>query len=302
MSAQSAVRVPSSGNGAAQAAPPATAWGARLRGRMSAARRSWRRLVLVGIVLSYVGVIVVAPLAALVAGALSQGWGAVKSALADPAVAGAFLLTLQISLITVAVTGTFGALVAWVLVRYPVPGRRIINGLIDLPFALSSVVVGFTLILLFGRLGPLYHLEYVLGLRIVFAVPGMVLATIFVTLPFMIRELMPVIMGLDREQERAAATLGARPWQTFLLVSLPALRWAILYGLVLTFARALGEFGAVLVVGNDIQGLTETVPLFIYRALANRDAGGAYTVALLLGALSLMLAVGIEWLRRFQRR
>jgi sulfate transport system permease protein len=126
----------------------------------------------------------------------------------------------------------------------------------------------------------------------------MVVATIFVTLPFMIRELMPVIAALDREQEHAAASLGARRWQTFWLVTLPALRWGIFYGLALTFARALGEFGAVLVVGGDIQGVTETAPLYVFRALDNRNDSAAYTVALILGVTALAMVVAIERLRK----
>ncbi|HKD75969.1 MAG TPA: ABC transporter permease subunit, partial [Ktedonobacterales bacterium] len=136
------------------------------------------------------------------------------------------------------------------------------------------------------------------NISVVFAEPGVIIATIFVTLPLMIREMIPVIAALDREQEHAAATLGARGWQIFRLVTLPAIRWGLLYGVALTFARALGEFGAVLVVGNDIQGSTETAPLYIYRAINNNDFGSAFVVALALGALSLGLVASVEWLRR----
>ena len=261
-------------------------------------RGTWMRWLLIGLVAAYVGVLILAPLAALVAGAFAHGIAPILATLADADAQAAFALTLQIAVITVAVNGLFGTIVAWVLARHQFRGRRLVNGLIDLPFAVSPVVAGYMLILLFGRLGPLAALEDALNVQIVFAVPGMVLATIFVTLPFMIRELMPVIAALDREQEHAAALLGARRWQTFWLVTLPALRWGMFYGLALTFARALGEFGAVLVVGGDIQGVTETAPLYIFRALDNRNDVAAYTAALILGLAALAVVGGIERLRK----
>ncbi len=272
------------------------ATGAAERPALSSSR--WVPRLLIGLVLVYLGFLIVAPIAALLYGAFSSGLHVVLATYDDPDVRAAFSLTAQIAVITTAVNGIFGTLVAWVLVRYRVPGRAVLNGLIDLPFALSPVVVGYTLILLFGRFSPLAALEDALNIQIVFAVPGMVLATIFVTMPFMIRELIPVLEGLDREQERAAATLGARASQIFWLVTLPAIRWGIVYGLLLTFARSLGEFGAVLVAGGGIQGLTETAPLYIYRALAERQYASAYTVALTLALLSLLLVLAIERLRK----
>ena len=276
------------------------ATGAAERPALSSSR--WVPRLLIGLVLVYLGFLIVAPIAALLYGAFSSGLHVVLATYDDPDVRAAFSLTAQIAVITTAVNGVFGTLVAWVLVRYRVPGRTVLNGLIDLPFALSPVVVGYTLILLFGRFGPLAALEDALNIQIVFAVPGMVLATIFVTMPFMIRELIPVLEGLDREQERAAATLGARASQIFWLVTLPAIRWGIVYGLLLTFARSLGEFGAVLVAGGGIQGLTETAPLYIYRALAERQYASAYTVALTLALLSLLLVLAIERLRKRKHR
>lgn len=260
---------------------------------------AWLGRLLIGIVVLYIGVLILAPIAALTVGALAHGVGAIVEALGAPDALAALSLTLRISLITVAVNGVCGTVVAWVLARHRFRGRRILNGLIDLPFAISSVVVGYILILMFGRLSPLAPLEDALNVQIVFAVPGMILATIFVTLPFMFRELMPLMEQLDREQEHAAALLGAHRWQTFWWVTLPALRWGIIYGLVLTFARALGEFGAVLVVGGAIQGMTETVPLYVFRALDERNTAAAYGMALLLGVISLALVLGIE---RFRTR
>jgi sulfate transport system permease protein len=154
------------------------------------------------------------------------------------------------------------------------------------------------LLLIFGRNGLLAPLLQVLDLRVAFAMPGIVLATVFVTLPFVAREMIPVMEALDAEQEHAAATLGAGGWQTFWLVTLPSLRWGLLYGLTLTFARALGEFGAVLVVGGGIQGRTETATVFVFRALEERRPVAAYAVALLLGLTSLVLVTGVNLLRR----
>ena len=219
-------------------------------------------------------------------------------ALSQPDVLAAFWLTIKISLVVVVVQLVFGTLVAWVLVRDHFRGRELINGLIDLPFAVSPVVVGYMLILLFGRNGLLAPLLAPLNIRVAFAVPGMVLATLFVTLPFMIRELIPVLEAFGIQQEQAAATMGASGWQTFWRVTLPALRWGMIYGLSLTFARALGEFGAVLVIGGGVQGQTETATLYIYRALDERQYVGAYSAAIVLGLLSLALVVGTNLLRR----
>ncbi len=265
-------------------------------------RGTWPRRFLLGAVLAYVALLLLAPVTALLVGAFSAGIDGIASTFGDHAAQAALALSLQIALIATAVNGLFGTIVAWALVRHRFPGRRLLIGLMDLPFALSPVVAGYMLIVLFGRLSPLAPLEDALNLQIVFAVPGMVLATIFVTLPFMIGELMPVIASLDREQERAAATLGSGPAQRLRLVILPALRGAIFYGLVLTFARALGEFGAVLVVGGGIQGQTETAPLYIFRALDSRNDAAAYSMALALGLTSLALALGIEWFRRREHR
>jgi sulfate/thiosulfate transport system permease protein len=261
------------------------------------------RYLLIGLVCTYVAVLVLAPLGALLAGTFSRGLAPVVATLTAPEVWRAFGLTLKIALICVVVHAFFGTAVAWVLVRggSRLPLRWLLNGLIDLPFAVSAVVVGYMLLLLFGRNGFLAPWLAPLGLRVAFAVPGLVLATLFVTLPFMVRELMPVLEAFGVEQEQAAATLGASGWQTFWLVTFPALRWGFLYGIVLTFARALGEFGAVLVVGGGVQGSTETATLFIYRALDERNYVGAYSVAVLLGVLSLLLVSGIDFIRRRRR-
>jgi len=249
-------------------------------------------------VILYTGILIVAPVAGLVSGAFADGVGAIVAALSQPEVFSAFKLTLYIALITVAIHAIFGTILAWVLVRYRFPGHRLLNSFIDLPFAVSPVVVGYILLLLFGRTGLLAPILEALQIKVAFAVPGMILATLFVTLPFMAREVMPVLEAFGVEQEQAASTLGASGWQTFWLVTFPALRWGFTYGVILTFARALGEFGAVLVVGGGIQGRTETATLLIFRALDERHYVGAYSAALVLGLLSLILVAGTELLHR----
>ncbi len=259
---------------------------------------AWTRRVLIAVVVLYVGLLILAPLGALVVGAFGHGVLPVIQALRQPDVLAAFGRTLWIGLLVVVIHAVFGTLVAWVLARHRFAGRDLLNGLIDLPFAVSPVVVGYMLLLLFGRTGLLAPLLEALNLRVAFAMPGMVLATLFVTLPFMIRELIPVLQAFDIQQEKAAATLGASGWQIFWRVTLPALRWGFIYGLTLTFARALGEFGAVLVIGGGVQGRTETATLYIYRALDERQYTGAYSAALLLGLLSLALVLGTDLLKR----
>lgn len=267
-------------------------------GRISLSGDSWRRRVLIGVVIAYVALLILAPIGALISGAFSEGINAIMTALSDPAVFSAFSLTLEIALITIAVHALFGTALAWMLVRHRFRGRWLLNGFVDLPFAISPVVVGYMLLLVFGRNGFLAPLLDTLQIKVAFAVPGMILATLFVTLPFMARELIPVLEAFSIEQEQAAATLGASGWQTFWLVTFPALRWGFIYGIILTFARALGEFGAVLVVGGGIQGRTESATLYIYRALDQRQYVGAYSAALVLGLLSLVLVIGTEILRK----
>ena len=273
----------------------------RRPGRISLPMDVWRRRLLIAIVVTYVTILVLAPIAALISGALADGIGAVVRALSQPDVLSAFWRTLSIALITVVVHSICGTALAWVLVRHRFPGRWLLNGLIDLPFAVSAVVVGYMLLLLFGRTSLLAPVLQALNLKVAFALPGMILATLFVTLPFMVRELIPVLKEFGVEQEQAAATLGASGWQIFWRVTFPALRWGFIYGLTLTFARALGEFGAVLVIGGGVRGRTETATLYIFRALDERQYVGAYSAALVLGLLSLAIVLGSDLLRKKEK-
>ena len=269
---------------------PIPAWLARNRGK-------WIGWGLIALVFAYVGILILAPLVSLALSAFEQGSAAIIEAFNEPFLLASFWNTLWISLVVVIIHAIFGTIVSWVLVRHKFPGRGIINGLIDMPFAVSPVVAGYMLLLLFGRNGLLAPFVEATGMRVAFAFPGMVLATLFVTMPFMVRELVPVLEAFDTRQEKAAATLGANSWQTFWQVTFPALRWGLIYGITLTFARALGEFGAVLVIGGAAQGSLMTTTLFIYHALEERQYIAAYSSALALGLFSLILVLGSDWLR-----
>jgi sulfate transport system permease protein len=262
----------------------------------------WGRRILVTLVVAYVAGLILTPIVALTLGAFQDGVGAILDALIQPDVLSAFWLTILIGAFVVIVHAILGTVVAWVFVRDRFPGRSLINGLIDMPFAISPVVAGYMLLLLFGRNGILAPLLAPLGIRVAFSLPGMVLATLFVTLPFMVRELIPVLENFGIHHEQAAATIGANGWQIFRRVTFPALRGGFIYGVTLTFARALGEFGAVLVIGGGVQGRTETATLFIYRALDERNYVGASGAALILGLLSLALVLGADVLRRREQR
>jgi len=255
------------------------------------------RLVLIGAVWVYIGILILAPIGALILGAFRSGLAPVIEALTSEDFIQSFMLTLRISVIVAVIQLLMGTLIAWILARHEFKGRSLLNGMVDIPFALSPVVVGFMLLLLFGRnsfLGPILNS---MGVRVAFAVPGMVLATLFVTMPIMIREMIPVIRKLDRSQERAAATLGAGSWTVFRKITLPALRTALIYGTTLTLARALGEFGAILIIGGGIQGRTETTTLYIFRSLEERQYPAAYAAALVIGLLTVGLVTLSDWLR-----
>jgi len=254
--------------------------------------------LLIGVVSLYVALLILAPIISLALGAFAEGLGGILRALSQPDVLAAFWRTIWISVLVVTVHAFFGTIVAWVFVRDRFRGKGLINGLVDIPFAVSPVVVGYMLLLLFGRNGIFAPALSALNIRVAFALPGMILATLFVTLPFMIRELAPVLENFSVLQEQAAATLGASGWQTFWKVTFPALRPGFIYGLTLTFARSLGEFGAVLVIGGGIQGKTETATLYIYRALEERQYISAYGAALLLGLFSLLLVMGTDLLKK----
>jgi len=262
-------------------------------------RRSLAERLLIGVAVAYAALLLVGPLAAMGWNALAGGAGEFFRQVTSSDAISALKLTLLIAASSTAINTVFGLSVAWLLVRDKrFPGRGIVNSLVDLPFAVSPVIAGFTLILLFGRNGWLAPLAERMGIKVVFALPGMLLATIFVSLPFVIREVMPVWMQVGTEQEHAAYTMGASQLQTFWHVTLPAIRWGLLYGVSLSFARAVGEIGAVLVVSGNVSGLTETATLFVYRSLDDRNYVGASAMALVLAVASFLILALMEWLNK----
>jgi sulfate transport system permease protein len=254
--------------------------------------------VLIGLAFLYAAVLLAGPLAAIVWGSLSEGAGQFLRVITSADALSSLKLTLIISAVATLVNTVFGLCVAWVLVRDRFPGRQILNGLVDLPFAVSPVIAGLMLILLFGRGGWFTPLTDALGIKVVFALPAMFLATIFVSLPFVVREVMPILAQIGTHQENAAYTMGAGPWQTFWHVTLPSIRWGLLYGISLTFARALGEFGALVVVSGSVSGLTETSTLFIFRSLDDRNYVGAYAMAMVLALMSFSILMLMELFRK----
>ncbi len=256
---------------------------------------------LVAVAVLYPAALAAGPLFAIVWGALSSGFGAMARQLTSPEAVSALRLTLLLSFAATAINTVFGLVVALVLARDDFKGRRVLNGLIDLPFAFSPVIAGFTLILLFGRNGWFVKLIDALNLRVVFALPGMLIATTFISLPFVARSLEPTLRHIGEEQENVAYTMGAGYWRTFRSVTLPNIRWGLLYGVSLTFARAVGEFGAVLVVGGGAPRFTETATLYIYRSLDDRNEVGAYAMVLALAAISFLLLWVMEYARKRAR-
>ncbi|HEU0014258.1 MAG TPA: sulfate ABC transporter permease subunit [Longimicrobium sp.] len=264
-------------------------------------RIRWNRIggmAVTAAVLVYLGLVLVLPLAALVVEAVRAGAGEAVRALAAPEGMSALVNSLLLVGIALAVNGTLGIAGAIVLVRHRFPGRRLLDALVDLPLALSPVMAGLAVLLLFGRSGWLDPLLRPSGIRVAFAFPGMVICTLLVTLPFTIREVGHVLEELGTGDEEAAATLGATPWQTFWRVTLPNVRRGLTFGLTLTAARALGEFGAVLVVGGAISGRTQTATTFIYAAAEERNTAAAYGTAALLAAASMLLLLALQAVRR----
>jgi sulfate transport system permease protein len=248
--------------------------------------------------LGYLAMLLALPVGLVFWRTFENGLDPVWQTLQDPGFLHALWLTVVIAAIAVPANAIFGVICALVLVRQRFAGKRALNSLIDLPFALSPVVVGLSLVLVYGRHGWLGEWFEANGIRVIFAVPGMVLATIFVSLPFVVREVVPVLREVGKEQDEAAWTLGASPLATFWRVTLPAIRWGITYGVVLTTARALGEFGAVSVVSGRIEGRTETLTLHVQGSLENFDRVGAYTASVVLAFLAVLTLLAMNLFRR----
>ncbi len=275
------------------AASTAAATGARpVEGSARSSRAA--RLTVRGIALLYLGLLLVLPVGMVFLRAFEGGIDAVLEAIARPAFQAAFWLTFEITIITVPICTVLGTVTALAIARRRFPGRSILNALVDLPFALSPVVIGLSLFLVYGGNSPIGGFLQDHGITVIFAVPGMILATIFVCLPFVIREVVPVLREIGTDQEEAAYTLGAGSMRTFFRVTLPAIRWGILYGVILTTARSLGEFGAVAIVSGKISGRTITLTTHVQERYEAFDVVGAYTASIVLAGMALLVLFGMQ--------
>jgi sulfate/thiosulfate transport system permease protein len=256
------------------------------------------RLTMRTAALIYLGAILIAPVAVIAYKTFEPGLGSVWESVTTPAAISAFWLTIEVAAVAVPLNAVLGVLTALALVRGKVPGRRLVEAIIDLPFAISPVVVGLALVLLYGRQGWFGDELAEAGVQILFSFPGIALATIFVTLPFVVREVSPVLREVGEDQEQAAATLGASRWQAFWRITLPAIRWGLVYGIVLSTARAIGEFGAVSVVSGKVSGETETLTLLVEKRFQNFDLAGAYAASTLLALIALVTLAGMVLVNR----
>jgi sulfate transport system permease protein len=256
------------------------------------------RIALILVSVAFLVLFLLLPLAAVFYEALRKGVGTYFTALVEPDALAAIKLTVLVTAIAVPANVVFGLAASWAIAKFEFPGKSILNTLIDLPFSVSPVISGLIYVLLFGAQGYLGSFLKSEGIQIIFAVPGIVLATIFVTFPFVARELVPLMQEQGTQDEEAALSLGASGWKTFFKVTLPNIRWALLYGVVLCNARAMGEFGAVSVVSGHIRGKTNTMPLHVEILYNEYNFAAAFAVASLLALLALVtlvIKVGLEW-------
>jgi sulfate transport system permease protein len=260
------------------------------------------RLILRIIALAYLAALLLMPVGLVFYRTFEPGPAAVWRSITTPAAVHAFWLTIEIAAIAVPLNTAFGVLLALALARGRFRGKSVVNAIINLPFAVSPVVIGVALILVYGTNGWIGSWLADHGIQIIFAVPGMVLATIFVSFPFVVREVTPVLQEIGDEQEQAAATLGATGWQTFWRITLPAIRWGVVYGVVLSTARALGEFGAVSVVSGKIAGETQTLTLIVEQRYENFDLAGAYAASALLAVIALAVLLAMTAIRPLRER
>jgi len=246
-------------------------------------------------VLFYLAALLLVPLGMIFYRAFEDGAQAALDAVTNEAALHALELTLITVAIAVPINTVFGILAALVLVRQKFRGKAVLNLLVDVPFAISPVVIGLSLVLLYGpRNSAIGEWFFENGVQIIFSTPGIVLACIFVSLPFVVREVVPVLQEIGDDQEQAAKTLGANWWQTFWRVTLPAIRWGVTYGVVISTARVLGEFGAVSVVSGTISGQTETLPLYVRKQFEQLNGGAGYSAALLLAVVALLTVVAMN--------
>jgi sulfate transport system permease protein len=256
------------------------------------------RIALLAIALVFLGFFLLLPLVAIFAQAFEAGVGAYWTAITESEAASAFALTLIAAAIAVPLNMTFGIAAAWAVTRFSFPGKGLLVALIDLPFAVSPVISGLIFVLLFGMQGFFGPWLSEQDIRIIFAIPGILLATLFVSVPFVARELIPLMQEQGSEEEQAAVSLGASGWRTFFWITIPKIKWGLLYGVVLLNARAIGEFGAVSVVSGHIRGETNTAPLHVEILYNEYNFAGAFAVASVLALFALLTIAakaGIEW-------
>ncbi|RCJ30037.1 sulfate ABC transporter permease subunit CysW [Nostoc minutum NIES-26] len=264
-------------------------------------QKSWIPALLIGIAIAYLALIQYIPALNVFIQAFSKGVGPFLSNLSRPAFLHAAWLTLILAVIAVPLNTVFGLCAAWAIARHKFPGRAVVLSIIDLPFSISPVVAGLMIVLLYGRNGWFGPWLQAHDIKIIFAFPGMVLATAFVSMPFVAREVIPVLEEFGKDQEEAARILGAKDWQVFWRVTLPSIRWGLLYGLILTNARAMGEFGAVSVVSGNIADQTQSLPLFVEDAYKQYETEAAFSAAVLLALLAVVTLVLKEILERKTR-
>jgi len=266
----------------------------------SAATREppWVKGVVLGVALGFFALFLLLPLVTVFVEALRKGWETYLAALVDPEALAAVRLTLLTAAVAVPLNLVFGIAAAWAVAKFDFPGKQVLVTLIDLPFSVSPVIAGLMYVLLFGAQGWFGAWLAEHDIKIIFAVPGVVLATVFVTFPFVARELIPLMRAQGREEEEAATVLGASGWQTFRRVTLPNVKWALFYGVILCNARAMGEFGAVSVVSGHIRGETNTMPLHIEILYNEYQFSAAFAVASLLALLALATLAVKTWVER----
>jgi len=265
----------------------------------------WVRRALIGMAVAFLGVLILMPAAAVFSEALRKGLSFYLASIRDPLTLSALRLTLLTAGVTLAANLIFGLAASWLIAKFEFPGRSLLLSLIDLPFAVSPVISGLIFILLFGARGWFGPTLTDHGIQVVFATPGVILATVFVTFPFIARELIPLMQEQGSEEEEAAVLLGASGWQTFRRVTLPNIRWALVYGVVLANARAMGEFGAVSVVSGHIRGRTNTLPLHVEILYNEYNFSAAFAVAsllMLLALVTLAVKTALEWRIRVEKR
>lgn len=261
----------------------------------------WLKRTLIFLAAAFLFVMLIMPLALVAQEALAKGFDVYLKALTDEYALKALYLTIEATFLAVVLNTIFGLASAWLLTKFDFRGKTFLGSLIDLPFAISPVVAGLFFIMLFGRMSPLYPILQEYDLAIVFAVPGIILATVFVTFPFITRELVPVMESQGRSEEEAAATMGANGWTIFRKVTLPNIKWALGYGIILCSARALGEFGAVSVVSGHIRGKTNTLPLHIEILYNEYNFTAAFAVASVLVFLAIIILILRNLVERYSR-